>query len=646
MQTATLLARQARLQRLALTAFLLVLSGMVALSIFMDYRQERSTESQSLVTQAQIVSANIEIHVTSVDRVLEEILAMQYFTDLEQQRDHMQSLVNAMPLIRSISILDANGIQVIGTRDSSNQGNFSGRPYFRNVLADPQPLRLYVSTPYINVSGDLTISFSKAIHDRSGRFVGVVAATVNPDYIKGLMQSTLYAPDMWAALRHKDSRAAIRVGGGGAAVQRHDPLAMVGDNLEPLPLPPPLSTNESRFMLLEGADSPQLTAASAIAGYSSMAPLPLQVVTGRDFHSILAEWRRFAYVQGGLLLLFIVITSAGLLFIQKRRLGYAMRRRDYVRRIRHDQRRLQAQEQDYRIIVERTTTCIIRLDSNGKLSYANPAFCNLFDIAGADISKLSFSSLMAQEDTKTAQQSVCATLKHAAEQQLRTRCLTPNGTPHIEWTLCPVITPNQAVNNIIAIGHDISAHISLNEKLRNLAERDGLTGIFNHRYFKEAAAGQIIQSRHNTQALSLIAFDLDHFKRVNDTYGHQAGDLALQISARKMSEACREQDIPARVGGEEFAILLPATSLEHAMLVAQRLRVTIQDTPIPLEDGTQFHLTASMGVATLGPDETFESLSKRADQALYSAKQNGRNRVEAAAPLQRPPHHDVTNARV
>lgn len=240
---------------------------------------------------------------------------------------------------------------------------------------------------------------------------------------------------------------------------------------------------------------------------------------------------------------------------------------------------------------------------------------------------------MTQEDIETAEQSVSEALQQPSEQHLRTQCLTPTGTPHMEWTLCSVAGPQSAVRSVIGIGHDISAHISLSKKLRNLADHDGLTGIFNQRSFMEAATAQIALAHRNKQPLSLIAMDLDHFKQVNDTYGHQAGDRALQICAQKMKESSREHDLPARVGGEEFAILLPGTPLEDALLAAQRLRSTIENAAINLEDGTHFHLTASLGVATLEADETLESLMKRADQALYSAKQNGRNRVEAAPAL-------------
>ena len=120
---------------------------------------------------------------------------------------------------------------------------------------------------------------------------------------------------------------------------------------------------------------------------------------------------------------------------------------------------------------------------------------------------------------------------------------------------------------------------------------------------------------------------------MNDTYGHHVGDITLQVCASLMQQVCRESDLPIRVGGEEFGILLPSTPSEGAFIAAQRLRQLIEDTSIPLEDGTEFHVTASLGVATLQEGETLENLMLHADQALYRAKQNGRNRTESSPGL-------------
>lgn len=625
MSPAPLLFNQARLQRLVFALFLLILTLLISLYAYLDFQHLRETENEKLANQATVVSINVEQHLISIDRMIEEILALQQFVDDEQQRDHIQSLVNAMPIIRSISILDSNGVQVMGTRDHNNGVSFSHRPYFLNVLADPQPLKLHISPPYLSVRDDLTLSLSKAIHDHDRQLQGVVSVTLEPSYLRRLMESTLYATDMWAALRHIDGNKVIRVMGGIPGEQQDTRSGELGLSLVPQP------PRDGTPLVIKNQDNTrQLVATSTIAGYSAVEALPLQVIVGRDYDTAMGDWRRSTLLQGVLLALFIITTSAGLIFLQRRHARYVTHRAEYVRRIRRDQQRIQAQERDFRIIVERTTTCIVRLDAKGNFSYVNPAFCSLFGVSADDVGGMNFSSLMQDTEVESTQQILHEALQEVSEQQFRAACTTPQGTLHMEWALCSVAGPSQATEGVIGIGHDISAHITMHEKLRILAERDGLTGLYNRRHFMESGTTQVAHALRYQHPLSLLTLDLDHFKNINDTHGHHAGDLALQTCARLMQETCRESDIPARIGGEEFAILLPATPLEGALLAAERLRELIEQETVVLDDGQGIRMTASLGVATLSEHCGIESLMQRADKALYTAKQKGRNQVRAA----------------
>ena len=128
--------------------------------------------------------------------------------------------------------------------------------------------------------------------------------------------------------------------------------------------------------------------------------------------------------------------------------------------------------------------------------------------------------------------------------------------------------------------------------------------------------------------------DIDFFKSVNDTHGHAAGDEVLRTVAGIIKQALRESDIPARYGGEEFAVLLPFTHLEEAKIVGERLRKTVETTPITINQDTvdekQINVTISMGLAEFDNSESGETLFERADKALYEAKKNGRNQVRMA----------------
>jgi len=172
----------------------------------------------------------------------------------------------------------------------------------------------------------------------------------------------------------------------------------------------------------------------------------------------------------------------------------------------------------------------------------------------------------------------------------------------------------------------------LYEEIQQLAATDPLTGLYNRRHFYTLASHEFNMARRFNQSITAIMVDIDHFKRVNDTYGHLVGDIVLQNVANRCNESLRHSDILCRYGGEEFVILMTGTSLESALQIAERLRKRIADTPIETE-GKSISITVSLGVAALGPYMHPVSLTgldiliNRADQALFTSKQNGRNRV-------------------
>ncbi|MHC1752310.1 PAS domain S-box protein [Humidesulfovibrio sp.] len=168
--------------------------------------------------------------------------------------------------------------------------------------------------------------------------------------------------------------------------------------------------------------------------------------------------------------------------------------------------------------------------------------------------------------------------------------------------------------------------------LVELATTDGLTGLNNRRYFWERGRAELGRARRTGGAVSCLMFDVDHFKKVNDAHGHDAGDAVLRALARTARDCLRDIDLLGRLGGEEFGALLPETGLEEALLVAERLRVAVAAMGLT-HAGVPLVVTVSLGVACAKDQgETLESLLKRADDALYEAKQNGRNRV-VASPL-------------
>ncbi len=168
-----------------------------------------------------------------------------------------------------------------------------------------------------------------------------------------------------------------------------------------------------------------------------------------------------------------------------------------------------------------------------------------------------------------------------------------------------------------------------NEELARLSISDGLTGLFNHRHIQEVVREEFERAKRTREPLGVVMFDLDHFKRVNDTHGHQVGDRVLQELARILRRTAREIDKLGRYGGEEFIAVLPDTGIDDAATFAERVRERVEQHPFPVNGGEPLRLTVSAGAATYPHPAVYNprTLIHRADQALYRAKAEGRNRV-------------------
>lgn len=191
------------------------------------------------------------------------------------------------------------------------------------------------------------------------------------------------------------------------------------------------------------------------------------------------------------------------------------------------------------------------------------------------------------------------------------------------------------LKRIAGLALEITSRKHQEHFLRDAADTDPLTGALNRRGF-EAMAMRRIETANDARSLHLLALDIDHFKAVNDTYGHAAGDAALKAVATQVGDHLRDEDVLARIGGEEFAVLLHGDA-RAARTVAERIRASIEAVPVNTPDTAGppggLKLTVSLGVATFIPGENLTAALKRADAALYAAKRSGRNRVVLAETL-------------
>jgi diguanylate cyclase (GGDEF)-like protein/PAS domain S-box-containing protein len=203
----------------------------------------------------------------------------------------------------------------------------------------------------------------------------------------------------------------------------------------------------------------------------------------------------------------------------------------------------------------------------------------------------------------------------------------------------PILDEKGAVSHVIEYTRDITERKKseeekqrLIEKLEHLSKTDGLTGLINRRALTDRLTYEVDRAMRYRSGLSLILCDVDNFKHINDTHGHDAGDRVLQTLAATLKTILRQTDIAGRYGGDEFMLILPETTINGAESLADKLLASVHGTELRCKDDQAVRLSMSMGVACLDPErkgESIDSLVKRADDAMYASKQGGKNRVSA-----------------
>jgi diguanylate cyclase (GGDEF)-like protein/PAS domain S-box-containing protein len=288
--------------------------------------------------------------------------------------------------------------------------------------------------------------------------------------------------------------------------------------------------------------------------------------------------------------------------------------------------KLRVSEAQYRLIAEHCSDILMKLTREGIIRYVSPS---IRELGGYDPERLIghySGDLIAEEDREHVRKQH----RRAMEQPERThsfeyRALTAEGSRRwFESHVRAVVGSDGKIDETISIIRDISARKATESSLSEAARTDVLTGLPNRRAFRET-----VEARQRAGTDCLAVLDIDHFKRVNDRYGHGAGDAVLRTVASVARCAIRETDFMARLGGEEFAILLPDTTLEQAMAVCERLRTNVSQART-FGEGAVIGVTVSGGVARIGAEGLAAAL-RIADAALYSAKNGGRDQFAVAA---------------
>lgn len=335
--------------------------------------------------------------------------------------------------------------------------------------------------------------------------------------------------------------------------------------------------------------------------------------------------------------LYLALAGAGLLCV----LAWAMAAH-YLRLTRS----LRASEARHRFLADHAGDVIWTMDLEGRLTYVSPSVQKLRGFSPEEVMGQSLREILTPESAAIAEERL-----HLAQAEIREGRPAPEFRGELEqpcrdgstvWTEVTVtgMTDGQGrCVGFLGVTRDISERRRLQEELKARAATDLLTGVWNRFRLEEMGQAEVHRQARYGQPLALVFMDLDRFKRVNDTHGHEAGDRVLQAFCATVRTCLRETDLFGRWGGEEFLVLVPGTDAPSARLLAERIRQAMEAQELP---GIG-RVTVSAGVAACRPGDSWPVLVARADAALYRAKSRGRNRVESEDGVPEPPRESFLN---
>ena len=282
----------------------------------------------------------------------------------------------------------------------------------------------------------------------------------------------------------------------------------------------------------------------------------------------------------------------------------------------------------YKAAVDCSSAAILITDRDARIEYVNAAYTQVTGYSADEMLGKVPELLRHIPGAESGNQDLWQTLMSGAQWHGEVSNARKDGTlMWLDASVAPVYTGDHHITHIVAVNSDITHRKQMEEELWRQAVTDSLTGVANRRRLMEAGAQEILRVNRTAQPLSVLVIDIDNFKRVNDSLGHAAGDFVIQAVAKMCGEVVRVLDTVGRLGGEEFAIILPVTYLAGAEMLAERLRANIEAAELKWGT-TPIAITVSIGVAqSTARIGHFPTLLNLADAALYEAKRTGRNRV-------------------
>lgn len=627
--------------------FVLTWLGVALLLAFLlnEGRHEAERRAESDVLGA---SSLLEVRLTATIKRLEgdlEHLAVSLPRDafkLSSAGRYREGIVSELelyaehfPEVAGFRVMDAAGDLLYASGATAQPAGFTDRSYFR-ALATAAGKSLYFSEVIADkVSGRSLLVVALPVRDTLGGLLGVVVAPLDLAYLAQVFETINVGAKGVVAVRGVD--------GGRLILRRPAMPELINQPLTNNPLHGRVEAGEKHGVIRFHAT---VDGVERVYGFRRLGDYPLYVVAGLATADYLAEWRKTLGVAGvSALLLFLALSLVLIRLLRAENEEEATASR------------LMESEARYRMLAENSHDVIWTLDiPTRRYTYVSPSITEMCGYLPEEVIGQSLDARLTPESAARVARDIDQRLRRIAAgdkaagvvvSELEQVC-KDGEVISTEIVSSYLLDADGVAHTILGITRNVSerkaAEVALRETnrqlharieeigrlqvaLQELAVRDSLTGLYNRRYLDETLEREVSRARREGNPLSLVMLDIDYFKRVNDTYGHQVGDEALRMLATTLLADIRAEDVACRYGGEEFLILLPNMPLETAMQRAEAWRKAVEELSVVLGN---FHITftVSLGVAAYPEHgKTPDDLTRCADQALYRAKNQGRNQI-------------------
>lgn len=624
----------------ALAVMLLLGIGVVMWWMWkIDRETVEEREKERLVTTATIIERNATVQLKSINNALLGFIAR--FDEWQKSSDPMAEANNYFDAVTEaasgVNILfyaDKDGVMRAATSSWMQfiGQSVSSRSYFKELRKSASRDLMFISEPFIALNGQYTMNVSRVILGLDGQFNGIVVAGIEAKQYRTLLNSTLYAKDMWVAIAHGSGIQFMmepdRAGQAGLQLNRPDSLFFkhkTSGELQSVIRANSVSTGQERLAVVRTIILPDVQVVA-----------PLVLAVSRDpkevFRSSDDLGRNFF-----LIFLFMLVGAAGSLALNQ------SIRLDSARSAWRARKEIEERDDALRRFFSLNVDLFAILSDEGEYKRVNEAWCATLGYPADYFVGRKVGLILHPEDKSRTEDYFKKLIDGAPASGFVTRVRHAQGKYlEIEWRALP------SGDQIFLSGRDVTAEqerkreiVRVNKhleeqrmQLQEMAFHDGLTDVYNRRYFDEVLISEWRACLREGKRLAALMIDVDHFKIYNDTYGHQQGDECLKSIARELrSRFKRPRDLVARYGGEEFVALLSDTDETGAFHTASEVVQAIEALRIPNEHSLVVpYVTVSIGVAVMLPtnEHAPEHLVELADSALYAAKSGGRNRAVMA----------------